>query len=130
MTVPTGTAPASATSPATGTRTAALVLLRLVCLLCIVFSAGGLGDTATPFEDRVLVATFGAGMGLFGLVLTRFLDRGDVLAWGALWYLPVFLGLHVALLGVWVPDLPLAVLSVASLLVLRPGRSAPGGSAA
>jgi hypothetical protein len=111
------------TAPASGTRTASLVLLRVVCALCIVFSAGGLGDTATPFADRVLVATFGVGMGLFGLALTWLLDSGSTLAWQALWYLPAFLALHVALLGVWVPDLPLALLAVGALVALRPRSS-------
>lgn len=94
-------------------------VLLLVGGLVLVFGSSMLaadGDLA----ERVTNGTYGAGMGLFALALVFEAARGSRSAWVALWYLPVFLASHVIWLGVWVPDLPLALLSIAALLALRP----------
>ena len=95
------------------------VALYAISVLSGVFAAGSLGDSATPHDDRVLIATFGVGMGLFGFVLTQMTVR-EVRAWWVLWYLPVFLLLHVLLLGTLLPDGILFVLAAAGLVASRP----------
>ena len=103
-----------------GVRTAAQAVLIVLGVLTAVFAVGALTTSDTPHDDRILIATFGAGMGLFTVALTLAAVRGDQRAWWFLWYLPVFLALHVALLGTWVPDGVLFVLAAAALPAVRP----------
>ena len=102
-----------------------VAVLLLVGFLVLVFGAS-MGATAGDFEEAVNDGTYGAGMGLFSIGLTVAAARGSGPAWLAHWYLPAFLAAHVIWLGVWVPDLPLAVLSAAALVALRPAGSQRG----
>lgn len=123
-----------------GKKWAGTAARAMVCLdgaLTLVFGVGGLFDTGTAMADRVLEATCGAGMGIFAIALAvvAFDGRrpGDMRAWWALWYVPVFFALHVALLGVWVPDAVLLLLTAAALVAGRPSRRsefAPAGPVA
>jgi len=91
----------------------AMVAVGVVTLLVGAGSAFEPGNS----DDQVLIATFGAGMGLFAiaLALIAFGDRNR-LAWAALWYYPVFFAVHIAAFGTWVPDLPLLIIAAAALL--------------
>lgn len=91
----------------------AMVAVGVVTLLVGAGSAFEPGNS----DDQVLIATFGAGMGLFAiaLALIAFGDRNR-LAWAVLWYYPVFFAVHIAVFGTWVPDLPLLVIAAAALL--------------
>ena len=95
------------------------VLLLASGLVLLFGTSAGFVEEGTAHDDRVLEATFGAGMGLFGIALTLVAFGGDRRAWFALWYLPVFFAIHVATLGTWVPDAPLCALSVWALLTCR-----------
>ena len=84
-------------------------------------------EEAERFENdaNVLISSFGVGMVVFGLVLTLFGVRRDLMwAWVALWAWPLFLLSHVVGLGTVVPDLPFAVVFAAALLVVRPREQA------
>jgi hypothetical protein len=114
----------------TRTQTAARGILLLASGLTLVFgtSTAFAGDS-TPHDARVLEATFGAGMGLFGIALTLVAFSGDRRAWFALWYLPVFFAIHVATLGTWAPDAPLCMLTAVALLASRAPERRPATAA-
>jgi hypothetical protein len=58
------------------------------------------------------------GMVLFSLFITHGGFRfGQRWAWYALWYWPLFFILHIVAFGTWIPDLPLAILSVIALIL-------------
>jgi hypothetical protein len=58
------------------------------------------------------------GMVIFSLAITLFsFRRGERWAWFALWYWPLFVLLHVAAFGTWLPDVPFAILAAGSLLL-------------
>jgi hypothetical protein len=58
------------------------------------------------------------GMVLFSLFITHGGFRfGQRWAWYALWYWPFFFILHIVAFGTWIPDLPLAILSVIALIL-------------
>lgn len=58
------------------------------------------------------------GMVLFSLFITYGGFRlGQRWAWYALWYWPLFFILHIVAFGTWIPDLPLAILSVIALIL-------------
>jgi len=95
-------------------------MLLLVGGLIALFGISAAFSSDTAYDDRVLAATFGGGMGLFAIALTLVAFGGrDRRAWWVLWILPVFFALHVVLLGTWVPDAPLCVLTLAALWVSR-----------
>jgi hypothetical protein len=99
--------------------------LVLFGLINIVFSVSVYftSDTEAPFPDdaKALIATWGTAMGVLVIVLaTAGLRSGQAWAWSALWTAPAFLVAHVALLGTWVPDGVLAVLTVLALAATRP----------
>lgn len=106
----------------------ALGALLLVATLVLVFG-GSMAATGRDLDEQVTGGSFGAGMGLFALALSLEAARGSRSAWLALWYLPLFLASHVIWLGVWVPDLPLLVLTAAALIALRPQRRARSAAA-
>ena len=111
----------SATS-LTRTQSLARALLLFACGLALLFGASAAFADGTSHDDAVLVATFGPGMGIFGIALTLIaFDTGDRRAWLALWWLPVFFAIHVAAIGTWIPDGPLAILCAAGLVLGRPG---------
>jgi hypothetical protein len=96
-----------------------LVLLGVLCAV-IAVSVFGAPD---PFEDDALalISTYGVGMGVLVVVLaTAGLNAGSRWAWAALWVLPVFFVAHVGLLGTWLPDGVLLVVSCGALLLARP----------
>lgn len=105
----------------------AVLLLASGLVLLFGTSAAFVGE---PTDDSVLASTFGAGMGLFGIVLTLVAFRGDRRAWFVLWYLPVFFAIHVATFGTWVPDAPLCALTAWALVACRASeRTAPVATA-
>jgi hypothetical protein len=107
------------------TARAGQALLALFGLMCIVFSASVYAvEDPFPSDANALIATWGVGMGVLVIVLaTAGLRSGQMWPWLALWVMPVFFAAHVALLGTWIPDGVLLVLSVVALALTRPGRS-------
>lgn len=99
-------------------------LMVLFGVLMIVFLASvyaDTGDTAFPDDAKALIASAGVGLGIVVILLaTVGINSGERWAWLALWVLPAFFVAHVALLGTWIPDGVLAVLSVIALVVTRP----------
>ena len=93
-------------------------------LLTIVFYSSvyaATGDDAFPEDANALIATGGAALGVLVIALaTAGISSGERWAWLALWVLPLFFVAHAALLGTWIPDGLLAVMSVAALVVTRP----------
>ena len=57
------------------------------------------------------------------VLATAGLRSGQRWPWLALWVMPVFFAAHVALLGTWIPDGVLLVLSIVALAVTNPGRA-------
>jgi hypothetical protein len=57
------------------------------------------------------------------VLATAGLRSGQMWPWLALWVMPVFFAAHVALLGIWIPDGVLLVLSVVALVATRPSRA-------
>jgi hypothetical protein len=101
-----------------------LVVLGLLCAV-IALSVFFVPDT---FEDDALalISTYGVGMGLLVVALaTAGLNAGSRWAWGALWVLPAFFVAHVGLLGTWLPDGVLVVVSATALLLTRPRAASP-----
>jgi hypothetical protein len=105
------------------TARAGQALLALFGLMCIVFSASVYAaEDPFPSDANALIATWGVGMGVLVIVLaTAGLRSGQRWPWLALWVMPVFFAAHVALLGTWIPDGVLLVLSVVALAVTKPG---------
>jgi hypothetical protein len=101
-------------------------LLALFGLLCVVFSASVYAaEDPFPSDANALIATWGVGMGVLVIVLaTAGLRSGHRWPWLALWVMPAFFAAHVALLGTWIPDGVLLVLSVVALAVTKPRRVA------
>lgn len=98
------------------------VVLVVLGLLCIVIAMSVYG-APDPFEPdaQALIASFGAGYGVMVIsTATAGLNAGHTGSWLALWTLPVFFVSHVALIGTYVPDGVLAVVSVGALLATRP----------
>ena len=105
------------------TARAGQVVLVVSGLLSIVFSASTLVVTDDPFpaDANALIASWGVGMGVMVIVLaTAGLRSRQKWAWLALWVVPAFFASHVAMLGTWIPDGVLAVLSVGALAATRP----------
>lgn len=100
------------------------VVLTVCGVLCALIA---MSVWFVPEEERferdalALISTFGVGMGILVVAGALALARGSSTAWAALWVLPAFFASHVALLGTWIPDGVLFVLSVAALLLTRPG---------
>jgi hypothetical protein len=102
-------------------RTAAWIWFVLLSLVSLLFGLSDALDETHPTDDQWLAATFGAGMALFGLAIavTAF-RRGERWAWIASLVWPVFLAVHVALFGTWVPDGVFCALSLIALAVTAP----------
>jgi hypothetical protein len=99
-------------------------VLGLLCAV-IALSVFFVPDT---FEDDALalISTYGVGMGLLVVALaTAGLNAGSRWAWAALWVLPAFFVAHVGLLGTWLPDGVLVVVSATALLLTRPRAASP-----
>lgn len=103
------------------TRSKALISARVIfvitAMLTLVFgTSAAFVDGGS--DDSVLTSTFGAGMGLFTIVLAVLATsrHPSRLAWAALWYLPVFFIVHLVAFQSYVPDIPLLVLNTAALL--------------
>ncbi len=76
-------------SSSRGVRTAAQGMLLLVGGLIALFGISAAFSSDTAYDDRVLAATFGGGMGLFAIALTLVAFGGrDRRAWWVLWILP------------------------------------------
>ncbi len=107
------------------------VTLTLIGILATVIALSVYAPSDDPFEPsaQVLIATFGAGFGLFVVALAvAGLNSGLTWPWLALWVLPAFLISHVALLGTVVPDAILAAIAMAALAASRPTRDVRGTS--
>ena len=105
------------------TARAGQVVLVVSGLLSIVFSASTLVVTDDPFpaDANALIASWGVGMGVMVIVLaTAGLRSGQRWAWLTLWVVPAFFASHVAMLGTWLPDGVLTVLSLGALAATRP----------
>ena len=101
------------------------VILVLLFVLCGVISIStAFADDPFPFEAIVLIASFGATLAVLGVVVTlTALDKPAIRL--ALWVLPLFFVSHVALLGTWVPDAILAVVSAITLVLVSLPSKAP-----
>ena len=101
------------------------VILSLVGL--VTFVIGGLSvnfvDDPFPSDARVLITSFAFGMTvLAGVAIFALHRHASLSAWAGLWAYPVFFIWHVVALGTLVPDLVLAVVSAAGLVVAWPLR--------
>lgn len=77
--------------------------------------------TAAERDSVVMISTFAIAFTVMAFIITvTGFRRGERWAWLALWVYPAFFVSHVVLLGVVIPDLILAVLLVAALLMARP----------
>lgn len=93
-------------------------LMNVVFSISVYFPADG---EDFPADAQALIATWGVAMGGLVIVLaTAGLGSGQTWAWAALWVAPAFLVAHVALLGTWLPDGVLAVLTGLALIATRP----------
>ncbi len=114
----------------TSTQRAAQALIVIFGLLTIAFYSSvyaSTGEDAFPDAANALIVTGGVALGLLVITLaTAGLSSGERWAWLALWVLPAFFLAHAVLLGTWIPDGVLAVLSVVALLVTRPRYGAAG----
>lgn len=108
----------------TGIQRTSQGLMVVFGLLMIVFLASVYADTSdTRFPDdaKALIASAGVALGILVIALaTAGINSGERWAWLALWVLPAFFLAHSILLGTWIPDGVLAVLSVGALVVTRP----------
>ncbi len=112
---------------------AATGIFVLMSILSGFFGVSVLFTTDDPFprEANALIATFAAGMAVFGIAITMTgFRRGQWWAWLALWYYPVFFVIHSFAFGTIIPDGIFAVLTTAALLLARPTRSADSASPA
>lgn len=99
------------------------VFLVLFGLLNVVFSTSVYASVDEPFpaDAKALIATWGVGFGLLLIVLATFgLASRQTWAWAALWVAPAFLAAHVALLGTWIPDAVLFVLTILAIVATKP----------
>lgn len=108
----------------TGTQRAAQGLMVVFGLMMIVFLSSVYADSSAarfPDDANALIATAGVTLGILVIALaTAGISSGERWAWAALWVLPAFFLSHCILLGTWIPDGVLAVLSVVALVVTRP----------
>lgn len=94
------------------------VLLGLIVLATFVI--GGLSinfaEDPFPFDARVLITSFAAGMTLLAAVALFALEKYDSRsAWVGLLAYPIFFVWHVIALGTYIPDAVLAALSLVAL---------------
>ena len=108
----------------TGTQRVAQGLMVVFGLMMIVFLSSVYADRSAerfPDDANALIATAGVTLGILVIALaTVGISSGERWAWMALWVLPAFFLSHCLLLGTWIPDGVLAVLSVVALVVTRP----------
>ncbi len=100
------------------------IVLAVISVMCMLIAIS-VFFVEDPFhhDARVLIGSFGVGMGAFALINVARLG-GDRWAWASLWVLPAFFVWHVIALGTVVPDGVLAVVSAVCLGATRPRRSA------
>lgn len=98
------------------------MLFAVLVFLFGVFPGGWFEEGGSDREDALLMATFAAGLAVFGLAiaLTAF-RRGERWAWRAFWFWPLFFVVHGIVF--FVVDFVFAALAVAALAVTRPGRA-------
>lgn len=98
------------------------VVLALISVMCVLVALSvNFVDDPFAHDARVLISSFGVGMGVLALANAVLgLSAGSRSAWVSLWVLPVFFAWHVAALGTVVPDGVLLVVSVLALLATRP----------
>lgn len=100
------------------------VLLVIVFALCAVISISTFfADDPFPREACVLIASFGCAFAALGIVLVTTAIRVAAVRRG-LWVLPLFFVSHVAMLGTWVPDAILAIVSAAAVVLASGARDA------
>lgn len=106
---------------------ASTVVLGLIIL--VTFVIGGLSvnfvEDPFPSEALLLITSFALGMTSLAVVALYALARyGSRSAWLGLWAYPVFFLWHVIVLKTYVPDLVLALIATAGLLIVWPFRPA------
>lgn len=104
-------------------RTAQSLMVFLGLLTCVFLASvyADTSDSAYPDDANALIASGGVVLGLLFIVLAvAGINSGERWAWLALWTMPIFFVTHAVLLGTWIPDGVLAVLSGAALVVTRP----------
>lgn len=107
------------------------VLFRIgQVLLCVLFALSGVIALSTlfvddpfPFDAQVLIASFGLGFAVIGLIVAITLLPNPA-GWLALWTLPLFLVSHVIALGTWLPDAVLTAVAIVALVLCRPSDAA------
>lgn len=92
------------------------------CLLSIIamLSIGELfGDKRT--DEHWLAATFGPGMGVFGLAIAATAyRRGERWAWATFLVWPLFFAVHIAVFHTWIPDGVFLALAIVALTLTIP----------
>jgi hypothetical protein len=98
------------------------VLLALISAMSMLIAVSvNFVEDPFPHDARVLISSFGVGMGLLALVNSVLgLRSGSTSAWLSLWVLPVFFAWHVVALGTYLPDGVLLVVSLLALVATRP----------
>lgn len=102
------------------------ILMGLIALATLVI--GGISiwfneePPLFPYPAKVLITTFAGGMTALAVAAMALVVRtGNRVAWMGLWAYPAFFLSHVAFLGTYIPDLILAVVSAAALVLLWTG---------
>jgi hypothetical protein len=102
------------------TRTGQIVLFVLFALCAVISVSTYVAEDPFPSDAQALISTFGVGFAVLGIVTTACAARSRA-ARSALWILPAFFVAHVALLGTWLPDAVLAVVSAVAIALMHGG---------
>jgi hypothetical protein len=101
-------------------RAGQIVLIVLFALSAVISVSTYFAEDPFPSDAQALISTFGVGFAALGIA-TAVRAPSSRSARSALWILPAFFVAHVALLGTWVPDAVLAVVSAVAIALMQSG---------